>query len=102
MSNYSASKLFQPINVGTAKLQNRVVLAPLTRMKATESHVPFFELVKTYYTQRAHSPGTLLITEATFIAAKAGGFTNIPGIWNEDMIRAWKEVSIYLFLPDNH
>jgi hypothetical protein len=47
----------------------------------------------------AHA-GTLLITEATSIAAKAGGYTNAPGIWSDDQINSWKKVSIhYQLLP---
>ncbi len=84
--------LFQPTKVGKLALQHRVVLAPLTRYRATKTHVPLTELVTEYYRQRAHAPGTLLITEATFIAAKAGGMKNVPGIWNKEQIAAWKEV----------
>ncbi|KAF9017419.1 FMN-linked oxidoreductase [Hymenopellis radicata] len=85
--------LFQPTNVGKLNLQHRVVLAPLTRLRATKAHVPLAKLVTEYYRQRAHAPGTLLIAEATFIAAKAGGMKNIPGIWNNEQIAAWKEVT---------
>ena len=38
------------------------------------------------------TPGTLLITEATFIAQEAGGYRNVPGIWSEEQIAAWKKV----------
>ncbi|KAF9019480.1 FMN-linked oxidoreductase [Hymenopellis radicata] len=85
--------LFQPTNVGKLTLQHRVVLAPLTRYRATKAHVPLATLVTEYYRQRAHAPGTLLITEATFITAKAGGMKNVPGIWNDEQIAAWKEVT---------
>ncbi|KAF7377291.1 putative inactive dehydrogenase EasA [Mycena sanguinolenta] len=49
--------------------------------------------VREYYTQRASVPGTLLITEATFIAPKAGGIPNAPGIWSEEQIAAWKQIT---------
>ncbi|KAJ6550180.1 hypothetical protein B0H19DRAFT_1074053 [Mycena capillaripes] len=65
------SKLFEPIKVGNAALQHRIVLAPLTRFKADKEHIPFLPLVVEYYAQRASKPGTLLVTEATFIAACA-------------------------------
>lgn len=45
-----------------------------------------------YYVQRASTPGTLLITEATLISLRAGGRNNIPGIWAEEQIAGWKEV----------
>ncbi|KAJ7448243.1 NADH:flavin oxidoreductase/NADH oxidase [Mycena galericulata] len=86
------SQLFQPITVGQISLKHRVVLAPLTRLKGDSNHVPLLPLVKDYYTQRGSTPGTLLITESTIIAAKAGGYPNMPGIWNQKQINAWKEV----------
>lgn len=85
-------KLFQPIKLGDLTISHRVVLAPLTRNKSTSDHVPLTPLVSEYYSQRASVPGTLLITEATFIAAKAGGYNHYPGIWNEAQISAWKQV----------
>ncbi|KAF8890829.1 hypothetical protein CPB84DRAFT_1391642 [Gymnopilus junonius] len=90
----STPKLFQPIKVGNAKLQHRVVLAPLTRYRATrKEHVPIVPLVGTYYSQRSRRPGSLVITEATFIKPEAGGYDNAPGIWNHDQIKAWKQVT---------
>ncbi|RDB18242.1 putative inactive dehydrogenase EasA [Hypsizygus marmoreus] len=92
--NATTPKLFQPIRIGNITLSHRVVLAPLTRFKATKkSHIPVVPLVKEYYSQRSSTPGTLVITEATFIAAQAGGYANVPGIWSQDQIRAWKEVT---------
>ncbi|KAJ7727376.1 hypothetical protein B0H16DRAFT_1331597 [Mycena metata] len=86
-------KLFEPIKVGNATLQHRIVLAPLSRYKADEAHVPYLPLVSDYYAQRASRPGTLLISEATFIAARAGGYQHIPGIWSPAQIKAWKSVT---------
>ncbi|KAJ7665050.1 FMN-linked oxidoreductase [Mycena polygramma] len=87
-----APKLFSPITVGELKLQHRVVLAPLTRFKANEEHIPFPRVAE-YYAQRASCPGTLLVTEGTFIAAKAGGWNHVPGIWSQPQIEAWKAVT---------
>ncbi|KAF8234962.1 FMN-linked oxidoreductase [Tricholoma matsutake] len=88
------SQLFNPIEVGNITLSHRVVLAPLTRYKATKSeHVPISSLVTEYYSQRSRTPGSLLITEATLIAAKAGGEASVPGIWSEEQIRVWKEIT---------
>lgn len=75
------------------KLQHRVVMAPLTRFRANSDHVPIVPLVKEYYLQRALNPGTLLITEATFIAPQAAGYENVPGLWTKEQLRAWKEVT---------
>ncbi|KAJ7131360.1 FMN-linked oxidoreductase [Mycena epipterygia] len=86
------SKLFQPIQLGDVLLKHRVAMAPLTRFRADGHHVPLPH-VREYYEQRASVPGTLLITEATFIAARAGGYDHIPGIWSEEQIAAWKQIT---------
>ncbi|KAH7397996.1 NADPH dehydrogenase [Cadophora sp. MPI-SDFR-AT-0126] len=88
----SSSNLFKPLKLGNVELKNRIVLAPLTRFRADDAHVPL-PFVPEYYAQRASVPGTLLITEATFIAPKAGGYGNAPGIWSEAQIASWKKVT---------
>ncbi|KAI9453406.1 hypothetical protein BJY52DRAFT_1289405 [Lactarius psammicola] len=88
----SVSALFQPLRVGTTDLQHRVVMAPLTRLRANKDHV-HGELAKTYYAQRSSVPGTLIISEATFIAPQAAGYANVPGIWNDAQIAAWKTIT---------
>ncbi|KAJ6555716.1 hypothetical protein B0H10DRAFT_1847694 [Mycena sp. CBHHK59/15] len=97
----TTSKLFEPLKVGTAALQHRVVLAPLTRYKASTEHVPYLPLVSEYYGQRASRPGTLLITEATVIAARAGGYAHVPGIWSPEQIAAWKVVTDTVHAKDS-
>jgi NADPH2 dehydrogenase len=88
-----SDKLFQPLKLGALTLSHRVAMAPLTRFRADGENVPILPIVKEYYQQRASVPGTLIITEATFISQQAGGYAHVPGIWNEDQIRAWKEVT---------
>ncbi|KZV75200.1 FMN-linked oxidoreductase [Peniophora sp. CONT] len=85
-------KLFQPLRVGASNLKHRVVMAPMTRNRATDTHVPT-PLMAEYYAQRASTPGTLLITEATFIAEKATGQRKAPGIWSEEQVEAWKKIT---------
>lgn len=87
------SNLFRPLKVGRSDLQSRIAMAPLTRFRADDAHVQIPNLVEEYYTQRASVPGTLLITEATFIAAKAGGYDSVPGIWSQDQIDGWKKIT---------
>lgn len=87
-----SSKLFTPLRVGRLELSNRIAMAPMTRLRADDAHVPL-PMVADYYAQRASTPGTLLITEATFIAPQAGGMPNVPGIWNDAQITAWKDVT---------
>ncbi|KAJ7042959.1 NADH:flavin oxidoreductase/NADH oxidase [Mycena alexandri] len=85
-------KLFQPIQVGDIQLNHRVVFAPTTRYRADDKHTPL-PLVAEYYEQRASTAGSLLITEATLIAHRAGGLPHAPGIWSDDHISAWKNVT---------
>lgn len=87
----SIPKLFQPIRVGTANLQHRVVMAPMTRFRADAQHVQG-PLALEYYKQRTSVPGTLAITEGTIIAAQAGGYKNVPGIWSDEQISGWSKV----------
>ena len=86
------SNLFKPLRVGNMELQNRIVMAPLTRLRASDQHVPL-PFVAEYYAQRASVPGTLLISEATFIAPDGAGLGNAPGIWNQEQIEAWRHVT---------
>ncbi|KAI5834690.1 FMN-linked oxidoreductase [Schizophyllum commune Tattone D] len=94
MSSTAATpKLFQPVKVGNLTLAHRVVLAPLTRFRNTEStYVPLGN-VKEYYEQRASTPGTLLISEGVVICPEAGGCPYTPGIWSDEQIKAWKEIT---------
>ncbi|KAG8745748.1 hypothetical protein FRC11_012994 [Ceratobasidium sp. 423] len=87
-----ASKLFTPLKIGNLTLAHRVVMAPLTRNRADDNHA-HTELGIQYYSQRAEVPGTLLITEATAISPEAAGYDNIPGIWSDEQIRAWKKIT---------
>lgn len=88
----SEPALFQSIRVGDIDLAHRVVMAPLTRFRADDDHVPKPDIVARYYAQRASVPGTLIIAEAAIIAPQAGGYANATAIWSEDQIQAWKEV----------
>ncbi|PIL29745.1 hypothetical protein GSI_08184 [Ganoderma sinense ZZ0214-1] len=91
MPSSTTPALFTPIQLGDMKLAHRVVLAPLTRFRNDDAHVPTALGVE-YYTQRSSVPGTFLITEATFVSPEASGVPNAPGIWNEAQISAWKKV----------
>jgi 2,4-dienoyl-CoA reductase-like NADH-dependent reductase (Old Yellow Enzyme family) len=83
--------IFSPIKVGNKNLQHRVVLAPLTRFRATLEGVPS-DLQIEYYKQRA-SEGGLLITEGTLISRLAGGYKQAPGIYSKAQIEGWKKVT---------
>jgi NADPH2 dehydrogenase len=88
----SSPKLFQPTQVGDIQLSHRIVFAPTTRFRADANHAPFPHVAE-YYEQRASTSGSLLISEATAIAPRAAGFTNVPGIWSDAQIAAWKTVA---------
>lgn len=86
------TKLFTPFKVGSTELEHRVVMAPLTRFRADDDHVPTEPMVK-HYAQRAVVPGTLLLTEATYISHKAGGYPNIPGLYTDKQLAGWKKIT---------
>ena len=86
-----SSALFTPLQVGRVTLSHRIVLAPLTRSRATKDHVPT-ELGVEYYTQRSSVPGSLLITEGTLIHPAAGPFPHAPNIYTDTQVQAWKKV----------
>lgn len=67
-------------------------MAPLTRFRASDESV-ILPMAAEYYGQRASTPGTLIITEATFIAEQCGGYPNVPGIYDQQQIEAWRKVT---------
>ena len=81
--------LFDPIQLGTIHAPNRILMAPLTRGRATRDAVPT-EIMAEYYTQRA-SAG-LIITEATGISREGLGWPFAPGIWTDEQVEHWKPV----------
>jgi 2,4-dienoyl-CoA reductase-like NADH-dependent reductase (Old Yellow Enzyme family) len=84
------SSLFQPLAAGDLVLPNRVVMAPLTRLRATlPGHVPN-ALMAEYYAQRA-SAG-LILTEATPVTPWGVGYEGVPGIWTAEQTEGWKKV----------
>jgi 2,4-dienoyl-CoA reductase-like NADH-dependent reductase (Old Yellow Enzyme family) len=87
----STKAIFSPIKVGNNLLKHRVVLAPLTRLRATVDAIPT-DLQVEYYKQRA-SEGGLLITEATGISRLSGGYPHAPGIYNKSQIENWQKVT---------
>ncbi|KAL1305105.1 hypothetical protein AAFC00_002035 [Neodothiora populina] len=86
------SRLFEPLQVGQMQLSNRLAMAPLTRFRANDEHV-HEDMAVEYYAQRASYPGTLLVTEATPVSARVGGYANVPGIYTDAQIRAWKKIT---------
>ncbi|RSL16700.1 2,4-dienoyl-CoA reductase-like NADH-dependent reductase (Old Yellow Enzyme family) [Edaphobacter aggregans] len=88
MANHPS--LFDPIQVGDLHLPNRIFMAPLTRLRGTPDHIPKPIMVD-YYTQRA-SAG-LIISEGIPIDPLGVGYANVPGLWSQQQIEAWKPVT---------
>src|ERR1700758_3727941 len=83
------SLLFSPTSLGNLVLKNRVVMAPMTRNRATDN-VPN-ELMAEYYAQRA-SVG-LIITEGTSPSANGLGYARIPGLFSPEQVAGWRLVT---------
>lgn len=92
MTTMASSKLFQPLQVGRCSLDHRIIMAPLTRFRADDDHVPLPNVIE-YYTQRASTPGSLLITEATHISPRHCGGPHTAGLWSPEQVAGWKKVT---------
>lgn len=82
--------LFDPLNLGAWKLSNRIIMAPLTRARAGRERIPN-ALMAQYYVQRA-SAG-LIISEATSVTPMGVGYADTPGIWSQEQVEGWKQVT---------
>ena len=86
----SLTNLFTPLNLGSLALPNRIFLAPLTRCRASEGHIPN-DLNAEYYSQRAAAG--LIISEATSVSSRGYGYPNTPGIHTKEQVGGWKKVT---------
>lgn len=84
------AELNTPLKLGALELKNRVIMAPLTRSRATDERVPTAMMAE-YYAQRA-SAG-LIISEATVISEEANGYFNTPGLFTDAQVQGWKFVT---------
>lgn len=82
--------LFEPIKLGSIYAKNRILMAPLTRGRATREHVPT-PIMAEYYAQRAGAG--LIISEATGISQEGLGWPYAPGLWSQEQVEAWKPVT---------
>lgn len=82
--------LFDPLPVGELRLPNRILMAPLTRCRASAGRVPNAMMAE-YYAQRAAFG--LILSEATSVDPMGVGYPNTPGIWNQDQVEGWKKVT---------
>jgi N-ethylmaleimide reductase len=86
----SKDSLFSPLQLGALELPNRIIMAPLTRMRAGVNSVPT-PLNAKYYAQRA-SAG-LIISEGTAVSPDAHGYPSDPGIYTKEQIAGWRVVT---------
>jgi N-ethylmaleimide reductase len=85
------SPLFTPHHMGDLDLPNRIVMAPLTRMRAgSDDHVPT-ALQAEYYAQRATAG--LIVTEGVAISPDGFGWADTPGLWTGEQISGWRRVT---------
>ena len=81
--------LFDPVEMGALTLPNRIIMAPLTRGRATMGAVPT-AIMADYYAQRADAG--LIISEATGISREGLGWPYAPGLWTDAQVEGWKPV----------
>lgn len=83
--------LFTPTTLGAITIKNRIIMAPMTRLRAIEPGSVPTSLMAEYYAQRATAG--LVITEATDISPQAKGYAGSPGIYTDEQITAWNTIT---------
>jgi 2,4-dienoyl-CoA reductase-like NADH-dependent reductase (Old Yellow Enzyme family) len=82
--------LFDPLAMGELTLPNRILMAPLTRCRASAGRVPN-AMMKEYYVQRA-SAG-IIFSEATAVTPMGVGYPDTPGIWSQEQVEGWRQIT---------
>jgi N-ethylmaleimide reductase len=84
------AQLLSPVTLGVLRLPNRVIMAPMTRSRAhRDGTIP--PIYAEYFAQR--SSAGLMITDATMVSPQAIGYLNSPGMWTDEHVEAWREVT---------
>jgi N-ethylmaleimide reductase len=91
--------LFDPLQIGAVTVKNRIFMAPLTRCRADDDHVPSDIMVE-HYAQRAS--GGLLIAEATMVMEGNSAFWREPGIYSTEQVAAWKKITDAVHAKGGH
>src|SRR5215471_6869906 len=85
-------KLFTPVQIGPITLKHRIVMPPMSRLRAQwPSGIPS-GLMREYYSQRA-SDGGLILTEATAVAASGRGYRGAPCLYRDEQVTGWKRIT---------
>lgn len=95
----SLNSLFNPLAFGGLSLPNRLIMAPLTRARASADNVPS-ALMAQYYAQRADCG--LIVSEATAVDQLGMGWYRAPGIWNDEQVAAWSGVTSAVHTAGGH
>jgi len=82
--------LFDPLRLGDLHLPNRVIMAPLTRLRAGPTQIPNAMMAE-YYRQRATAG--LIISEGVPVSPQGVGYAGVPGIWSDEQVEGWKQVT---------
>src|SRR4051812_5148493 len=82
--------LFNTFNKDNIVLKNRIVMAPMTRGRANNPELLAVPIMAEYYRKRAGAG--LIITEGCWISKDAIGYINVPGIYNDEQVAAWKPI----------
>ena len=82
--------LLDPITVGDLHLPNRVIMAPLTRLRGTPDHLPT-PIMAEYYRQR--STAGMIVSEGVPISPMGVGYPQVPGLWSAEQVELWKPVT---------
>ena len=89
--NPDAAPLFQPFRLGDLDLPNRIVMAPLTRNRATPGTDAAGDLAAAYYRQRAGAG--LIVTEASQISRQGQGYLGTPGLYSDAQVEGWRKTT---------
>ncbi len=92
--------LFQPIALGALQLPNRVFMAPLTRMRASQPGDMPNALMREYYRQRAGAG--LIISEGAQVSPEGKGYMDTPGIYSAEQATAWREITDAVHAEGGH
>nr|WP_245190025.1 alkene reductase [Leucobacter exalbidus] len=82
--------MMSPLDLGAISIPNRIVMSPLTRARTGDQRVPD-GLTAEYYAQRTGAG--LIISEATSVSPQGVGYHGTPGIWNDDQVAGWQQVT---------
>ncbi|TFK18207.1 flavo protein NADH-dependent oxidoreductase [Coprinopsis marcescibilis] len=96
----AVSNLFEPLQLGSITVQNRIQMAALTRNRAPNA-VPT-DLMREHYAQRARGGTGLIVAEAILIIRQGTEWAEAPGIWSCEQVAAWKKITDAVHAEGSH